>query len=457
MKIKTRIILLFTTISIFYIVSFALYVSYFTRDSLQTKFYHRLKENATIVGNLIIQNDQYNNKMYYEVRRKYLAQLAEGKDYLLRIEKGSTTLRFEPQLPMPTSFYTDAIVNGRAKYLDGKISYVAVFFVDSLHKEDLLVISEGIDAYGHEEQRILDRTIVSGALIAICLILLISFSFANKLLVPIQAINKELNQIDISHLDMRLQNRFNSRNDEIGTLIANFNAMMNRLDISVKTQQSFIGNASHSLRTPLTIIGGEAELALQSLNKDQEAYYSVETISKQVNKMELIVNNLLLLSRSGLETRILNKQLVRIDELLYEVQRNEKVVNPESRMQLDFSNIPEESNDLNVEVNPDLFYIAFSNLLSNACKYGKNNIVTVSLETNVKNVLVKIIDDGIGIPQKDQPHIFDSFFRASNVGQIYGNGLGLVLAKNIFDLHGAKLSISSIENKGTTVTVEIPI
>lgn len=457
MKIKTRIILLFTTISIFYIVSFAIYVSYFTRDSLQTKFYHRLEENATIVGNHIVENDEYNNKIYYEVRRKYLAQLAEGKDHFLRIVKDSTNIRVKPNLPMPESFYTEAIVGGKARYLHQQTSYVAVFFIDSLHQEDLLVISAGIDEYGHDEQRTLDRTVASGALIAVALVFVLSFYFANKLLVPIQAINHDLTQIDISHLDTRLQNKFNSENDEIGVLIANFNSMMNRLDISVKSQQSFIGNASHSLRTPLTIIGGEAELALQNLDKPHEVYYSVEAISKQVNKMDLMVNNLLLLSRSGFDRRIENKQLIRIDELLYEVQRNEKAVSPESRIRLDFSNIPEESHRLNVFVNPDLFYIAFSNIVSNACKYGEDNTVTVSLECHLKNVLIKIADDGIGIPSQDQPHIFDSFFRASNVGQIYGNGLGLVLAKNIFDLHGAKLTVASVENKGTSVTIEIPL
>lgn len=457
MKIRTRIILLFTTISMIYIVSFAVYVSYFTRDSLQTKFYHRLEENATIVGNHIVENDEYNNRIYYEVRRKYLAQLSEGKDYLLRIVKDSTNLRFKPDLPMPASFYTEAIINGKARYLHDKTSYVAVFFVDSLHREDLLVISEGVDEYGHAEQRTLDRTVVSGALIATALVFLLSFYFANRLLAPLQAMNNDLTRIDISHLDMRLQNKFNDENDEIGTLIANFNSMMNRLDISVKSQQSFIGNASHSLRTPLTIIGGEAELALQHLDKNHDAYYSISTISDHVSKMNLIVNNLLLLSRSGFDRKIENKQYVRIDELLYDVQRAEKAVRPESRILLDFSNIPEESHRLNVFVNPDLFYIAFSNIVSNACKYGVDNTVTISLECHLNNVRVKITDDGIGIPQHDQPHIFDSFFRASNVGQIYGNGLGLVLAKNIFDLHNAKLTVSSVENEGTSVTIEIPV
>ena len=78
--------------------------SYFTRDSLQTKFYHRLEENARIVGGNIIQNNSYNNRIYYEVKRKYLKQLSEGKDHLLRIVKGSKELRYRPELPMPVEF-----------------------------------------------------------------------------------------------------------------------------------------------------------------------------------------------------------------------------------------------------------------------------------------------------------------------------------------------------------------
>lgn len=456
MKIRTKVIVLFSAISIAYIVSFALYVSYFTKESLQTKFYHRLEENATIVGNHIIQNDAYNNKVYYEVTRKYLRQLSEGKDYLLRIVKGHTDLRYKPDLPLPEAFYEEAIVKGKSQFLHDKTSYVALFFVDSLHKENLLVISAGVDEYGHEEQQILDHTLISGGLLAIILVVLLSFYFANRLLAPIKAINTELTQVDISNLNKRVKNKYSNEDDEIGILISNFNAMMKRLDISVKSQQSFIGNASHSLRTPLTIIGGEAELALHHLDKNHEAYYSVEAIAKHASKMNLIINNLLLLSRTGFEGKIESKQWIRIDELLYDVQKSEKSMNPDCEIFLDFSHIPEDSSEMNIFVNPDLFYIAFSNIVSNACKYGDKKMVTISLVCHINLVVVKISDHGIGIPLHDQPHIFDSFYRASNVGAIYGNGLGLVLAKHIFELHHAILSVSSIENKGTSVSVYIP-
>ena len=109
-----------------------------------------------------------------------------------------------------------------------------------------------------------------------------------------------------------------------------------------------------------------------------------------------------------------------------------------------------------MKANPDLFYIAFSNILSNAIKYGADKPVKVLLEFDQEFIIIKIIDQGIGIPEKDLSNIYYSFFRASNVGEIYGNGLGLVLARNIFILHDAQLELETVENKGTTVRVKIP-
>src|SRR5690606_17644112 len=141
MKIKTRIILLFTTISIFYIVSFAIYVSYFTRDSLQTKFYHRLEENATIVGNHIVQNDEYNNQIYYEVRRKYLARWSDGKDELLPTVTDRPAPRSRPELTPPARCSRDTMKNGTAQWRQGTTSSGAVCAVSGQHKEGSLVIS----------------------------------------------------------------------------------------------------------------------------------------------------------------------------------------------------------------------------------------------------------------------------------------------------------------------------
>ncbi|NQD70854.1 HAMP domain-containing histidine kinase [Sphingobacterium shayense] len=456
MKIKAKIILSFSLIAIGLIALFAYYVSYFTRDSLQTKFYHRLEENARIVGGNIIQNNSYNNRIYYEVKRKYLKQLSEGKDHLLRIVKGSKELRYRPELPMPVEFYQEAIIEGKASYLHKNKSYVALFFEDSLHPENLLVISEGIDDYGHSEQEDLDRTLLTGGLISLFFIITLAFYFANRILKPLKVLNDELEKVNIATLDHRLKNRFSSKGDEIDQLYGNYNSMLDRLDIAVQVQKSFIGNASHSLRTPLTIIGGEAELAQGQLDSSHEAYESVETIILHTNKMKFMIKDLLVMSSLGSERKIKDELPVRIDELIFEVIKTETELNSKSKVQFDLTNIPEDSDDLMVKANPDLFYIAFSNILSNAIKYGNQKPVQIHLDFDQFNVIIKIIDHGIGIPAKDQSNIYYSFFRASNVGEIYGNGLGLVLARNIFILHNAQLELDSQENQGTTVTVKIP-
>jgi len=456
MKIRTKIVLLFSIISTLLLVVFAIYVSYFTYDSLQTKFFHRLEENAVIVGDHIVHQKDENRELYIQVKRKYLKQLSEGTDHLIRVSKGSDSVQFRPELPMPKTFYTDVIRHGKARYMDGKTAFVAVFFYDHLHRENLIVVSEGIDDYGHEEQRQLDRTLITGGILAIFFIVLMSFYFADRLLKPIKDINNDLDKVDIAHLDHRLFSKFSNGKDELGILIANLNSMLSRLDISVQSQQSFIGNASHSLKTPLTIIGGEAELAQQLLPKEHEAYYSLQTIAKYADKMELIINNLLQLSRMGFKGEVDNKVIIRIDELLYEIYKAEKSIHKELKLSFDLTEIPEDSDELTVFANPDLFFIAFSNIISNAFKYGNGQQVVVAISSDSKNITIKVFDQGIGIPQKDQPHIFTSFYRASNVGDIYGNGLGLVLAKNIFDLHGAELMLRSTEGQGTLVVVTIP-
>ncbi|WP_254528922.1 MULTISPECIES: cell wall metabolism sensor histidine kinase WalK [unclassified Sphingobacterium] len=456
MKIKAKIILSFSLIAISLIVLFAYYVSYFTRDSLQTKFFHRLEENARIVGEHIIQNDEYNNQIYYEVKRKYLKQLAEGNDYYLRIVKGSNQLRIRPDLPMPSEFYKTAIEEGRATFLHKNVSYLALFFEDKQHAENLLVISEGIDDYGHGEQKDLDQTLLTGGLISFVFIIGLAFYFANRILNPLKVLNDELEKVNIATLDHRLSNKFSSEGDEIDQLYTNYNSMLDRLDIAVQLQKSFIGNASHSLRTPLTIIGGEAELAQQQIDRSHEAYQSIDTIIHHTNRMKFMIKDLLVMSSLGSQRKIRDILPVRIDELLFEVIKTETELNSNSKVQFDLSNIPEDSDDLLVKANPDLFYIAFSNILSNAIKYGDDKAVKVLMEFDQEFIIIKIIDQGIGIPEKDLSNIYYSFFRASNVGEIYGNGLGLVLARNIFILHDVQLELDTEENKGTTVSVKIP-
>ncbi|WP_214226432.1 HAMP domain-containing sensor histidine kinase [Pedobacter sp. B4-66] len=457
MKIRTKIILLSSAIGSLILLSFAVYVSYFTSKTLESKFFIRLEENARMVGTHVLNSKTYKDKSYYELSNKFINQFSFGKNFLVRVSKNKKQPHYEPLLPMGNAFFEEAIERGRSELMFNDTAYVALFFEDKDHDKNLVVVSSAVDDFGKAEHADLNQALVSGVVIFLFFIFVISFYFADKLLNPIASINKRIGLINISNLNLRLPSKETKEKDEIEVLISNINDMLNRLETAVKSQRSFISNASHSLRTPMTIISGESELALNSLDNKHPAHYSLEMVSREVDRMNLIVNNLLLLSRTGYDGKVQNMSHVRIDELLYSVKESEGYLNDNHRIFLDFSNIPDDSNLLTVYVNQDLFFIGLSNIISNACKYGNEQEVKVSIEVVDSKIVIRVIDRGIGIPDRDKPHIFESFFRASNVGSIYGNGLGLVLAKNIFELHDATLTIDSTEGEGTTVTIHCPI
>ncbi|MFD2598681.1 ATP-binding protein [Sphingobacterium corticis] len=455
MRLQTKIIVLFNLICLALITGFAIYISYFTRDSLQTKFFHRLEENAQIVGKHTIEEAEHINEIYYEIMRTYLRQLSAGKDYILRVDKGHPDVLVKPNLPLPTDFYKKAIADGRSQFMHGDTAYLALHFADPEHEKDLVIISSGRDDYGLSEQVDLDRTLLHAAGVCMLIIALISYLFARHIIKPIASINREINKISIANLHLRLANP-NEAKDEISVLIDSFNKMIERLEVSVRSQKSFIANASHSFRTPLTIIRGEAELTLQVGNLNQDASQSLHRIIHETDQIITMINNLLMIARSGLDDSKKNYTNVRLDEVLFRVLSSESKASGHPSIFLDMDDSPESSELLEVFGNENLLFIALSNIVSNACKYGENADVVLSIKSQGKDIVVDIRDQGVGIPSKEKDFVYDSFYRASNVRNIQGTGLGLLLSKNIIDLHDGDLFIHSVEGEGTHVSVILP-
>ncbi|MBS1603318.1 MAG: HAMP domain-containing histidine kinase, partial [Bacteroidetes bacterium] len=107
--------------------------------------------------------------------------------------------------------------------------------------------------------------------------------------------------------------------------------------------------------------------------------------------------------------------------------------------------------------NAQLFELAISNILLNACKYSEGKPVTFAIAASAANIIFIITDQGIGIPESQIKHVFDPFFRASNVKKTIGYGIGLPLAQNIIRLYKGSITISSKENTGTEVIVKFPL
>ena len=119
--------------------------------------------------------------------------------------------------------------------------------------------------------------------------------------------------------------------------------------------------------------------------------------------------------------------------------------------------LPENPMKLKVNGNNQLLHLAVSNVIINACKYSKFDVVNVSLGSSDTHILLVVKDSGIGIPENEMDYIYDPFFRASNTQNFEGYGIGLPLTRNIIRMHGGELLVSSIQNIGTTVQIKLPI
>ncbi|MBU0732448.1 PAS domain-containing protein [Patescibacteria group bacterium] len=225
-----------------------------------------------------------------------------------------------------------------------------------------------------------------------------------------------------------------------------------------RAKTEFVSLASHQLQTPLTSINWFSEMLLEQdagkLNPEQNDF--VKSIHESNQRMIDLVNGLLNVSRLEHGTFTIEPQLDDITKIADSVLRELEVRSKKGKIKVTkkYDKIPK------IKVDPKLMRIILQNLLSNAIKYtppkGK-----VDLEMKVKkpNVLITVKDTGYGIPTHQQDKMFSKLFRADNVREkdTEGTGLGLYIVKQILDNSGGTISFKSVENKGTTFSVTIPL
>ena len=221
-------------------------------------------------------------------------------------------------------------------------------------------------------------------------------------------------------------------------------------------RSDFVANVSHELKTPLTSIKGFLEVIETSAKDDpQMQKKSIKIMQTQANKMQILIDDLLMLNRIEQQEHIKLRDGVSINEVLKEVISNCTELANEKNINIKFINSKKDSI---VKGDKEKLTVLFKNILDNAIKYSSPN-TEISFEANSKNgkVLIAIRDQGIGIPKKDILRITERFYRSDNGKKlkIEGTGIGLSIVKHIVNQHEGELRISSIEGKGSEFTVEL--
>jgi heavy metal sensor kinase len=243
--------------------------------------------------------------------------------------------------------------------------------------------------------------------------------------------------------------------DEYGRLVNKMNEMIKRIKTSVDYMNQFSISAAHELKTPLTILRGEIEIALKSPKTAFQYIDVLKSNYEETIRMIKIVDNLFFISKSDNALIEIDKHEIDLKTYLSSIVQNMKILGVEKDMALVLQSCPE----INVQIDPELIKQALSNLIDNAFKYGEaNSVVAVNCEDLGKEIKVSIKNSGENIPKEEIEKIFDRFYRAdkSRTRKTGGVGLGLSVVKSIVNLHKGTVEVESAENFQTTVSIILP-
>lgn len=229
-----------------------------------------------------------------------------------------------------------------------------------------------------------------------------------------------------------------------------------------RERRNFVSNVSHELRTPLTSIKSYTEALVDGAWENKEiAPGFLNVIETETDRMMRMITDLLNLSRMDQNRFGLEKEFINMNELvLHIVNRFEMVLQSEPYRDKNYRILTDiTQRDLWVELDQDKITQVLDNIINNAIKYSPDGgrIIVRLMETHT-DIIVSVSDEGLGIARKDIPHLFDRFYRVDKARSraMGGSGLGLAIAQEVIQLHGGKIWVNSIENKGSTFFVSLP-
>lgn len=277
-----------------------------------------------------------------------------------------------------------------------------------------------------------------------------SYILAKRTLQPVHQITMAARSIKDGDLSGRINGVFS--HDEVGELADTFNQMIGELEFAFKRERQFTSDASHELRTPMTVINACVEDAMCT---DDESIIreNLRIIQTENQRMRKMLSQLLMLSR-GYEGRFhFEPEQIYLREMADSVA--ETMLAEIEDKNIHIHNEIEQT--LSLYADQSLFTQLLVNLMENAVKYGhENGIVRLTAETDKKETILRVTDDGIGIGREDLSHIFERFYRADKARDRNGSGLGLSIVKWIVELHNGRISVNSTLGEGTTFSISIP-
>jgi signal transduction histidine kinase len=290
-------------------------------------------------------------------------------------------------------------------------------------------------------------------LIAFPILLALAFGggylITGRFLKPVRDIRRTAEEIR-SGGDLSKRIGTSGNGDELDELSDTMNAMFDKLEKDFDAQKQFTSNASHELRTPVSVILAQCEYGFDHADSAEELLQVVSSVQKQGYKMSGLINLLLMFTRIEQGTEHYPKKETDLKKLVHSVCEDMRIIADKN------ITVTDNLSPVTACVNQEMLTLLTVNLIQNALRYGKENgNVKVSLYENGDTAVLTVEDDGIGISADDLPRIWERFYRSDRSRSSKGLGLGLALVRQIAEFHGGTAEVKSTEGVGSVFTVKI--
>ncbi|MFO1059707.1 MAG: heavy metal sensor histidine kinase [Dongiaceae bacterium] len=294
------------------------------------------------------------------------------------------------------------------------------------------------------------RALSIAAIIASSLLsMLLGIYISRRALRPLAELTDVIRGVSATRMQQRLGRQYWPH--ELGAVAAAFDAMLDHLEAAIARLSQFAADLAHELRTPLNNLIGEAEVVLARPRSAEDYREAIESSLEEYARLSRLTEELLFLARVGAGSETVRRERLALAAVLADIRELYELVAEERQVRL----AVEASGT--VIAAPDLLRRALINLISNALRHtpAGGTIHLLGEETAAES-LIRVSDNGQGVPPDELPRVFDRFFSGAGKSPGGGSGLGLAIAKSIVELHEGRISIASALGEGTTVTMAFP-
>jgi signal transduction histidine kinase len=447
-NIKRRLTFNFTMLVLFIMSAFSFIILNYYSAMREASYFDRMRSNSFYIASNLLLADSAKQQDFYQSSTNILTYL-KGQRLSLVDYRDRVVDEFNGGVDLTKFDLLKVRRELDIHYSINDTQYVA-FDMRNGNKH-YLVLSSAYDSVGFVKYNSLKRLIILLLLISIIVLTFVGYWFAVLAITPVKQIIDKIKSITGANLHLRV--RIKNKDDELAMLADTFNNMLDRIENSFIMEKSFVANASHEYRTPVTSMKGQIEVALLRTRTIEEYQQVLKSLLEDLNNLIDLHIALAELMKAQTSDSLQKFTYLPIVEVISEAKLELIKAHPDRSIDLLIHEYPSNLDESVVLGDESLLKSAFKNLMDNACKFAEDKSCQVVIKFISGEIVVEVADKGPGISDNDLPYIFAPFYRSEEQRNKEGFGIGLSIVKRIVEAHKGNIRVKQTSPEGTTFMV----